>query len=89
LGEQCFVEYFRKLTNKRKDSNHDNWISALNYLEAFTDGKLMFKDLVVKTEAGLMPSPFFEDFKNYLLETKSKRSSKNNPFHKIQLFLIS
>ena len=30
LGEQCFIEYFRKLANKRKASNHDNWVSALN-----------------------------------------------------------
>lgn len=36
-GEQCFIEYFRKLANKRKASNHDNWVSALNYIEAFTN----------------------------------------------------
>jgi hypothetical protein len=35
LGEQCFVAYFKKLANKRKASNHDNWMSALNYLETF------------------------------------------------------
>ena len=45
LGEQNFVEYFKKLANKRKNSNHDNWVSALNYLEAFTDGKIKFADL--------------------------------------------
>ncbi len=31
LGEQSFIEYFRKLANKRKASNHDNWVSALNW----------------------------------------------------------
>ena len=67
LGEQCFVEYFKKLTYKRKDSNHDNWLSALNYLNAFTDGSLKFIDLNQK---------FLEDFKEYLLTTKSKRSDK-------------
>jgi integrase len=67
LGEQCFVEYFRKLTNKRKASNHDNWLSALNYIEAFTKGKLKFAALNEK---------FFEDFKEYLLTTKSNKSSK-------------
>jgi integrase len=67
LGEQCFVEYFKKLANKRKASNHDNWLSALNYIEAFTKGKLKFADLNDK---------FFEDFKEYLLTTKSNKSSK-------------
>ena len=67
LGEQCFIEYFTKLANKRKASNHDNWVSALNYLEAFTNGKLKFADLNEK---------FLEDFKEYLLTTKSKKSDK-------------
>lgn len=67
LGEQCFIEYFRKLANKRKASNHDNWVSALNYIEAFTNGKLKFADLNER---------FFEDFKEYLLTTKSKKSDK-------------
>jgi integrase len=66
-GEQCFIEYFRKLTNKRKTSNRDNWVSALNYMEAFTNSKLKFADLNEK---------FFEDFKEYLLTTKSKKSDK-------------
>jgi integrase len=67
LGEQCFIEYFRKLANKRKASNHDNWVSALNYIEAFTNGKLRFADLNEK---------ILEDFKEYLLKTKSKKSDK-------------
>jgi len=66
-GEQCFIEYFRKLANKRKASNHDNWVSALNYIEDFTNGKLKFADLNEK---------FLEDFKEYLLTTKSKKSDK-------------
>lgn len=67
LGEQCFVTYFKKLANKRKASNHDNWVSALNYLDDFTNGKLKFADLSEK---------FLEDFKEYLLTTKSKKSDK-------------
>jgi len=67
LGEQNFIDYFRKLANKRKGSNYDNWISALNYLEAFTNGNLKFADLNER---------FFEDFKEYLLNTKSKKSDK-------------
>ncbi len=67
LGQQNFVDYFRTLANKRKASNHGNWISALNYLEAFTSGKLKFANLNEK---------ILEEFKDYLLTTKSNRSSK-------------
>lgn len=67
LGEQCFIEYFTKLANKRKASNHDNWVSALNYLETFTNGTLKFSDLNEK---------LFEDFKDFLLNARSKRSNK-------------
>jgi len=67
LGEQSFIEYFRKLANKRKASNHDNWISSLKYFEAFTDGELKFAELNEK---------LLEDFKEYLLTTKSNKSNK-------------
>jgi integrase len=67
LGEQCFVAYFKKLANKRKASNHDNWVSALKYLDTFTNGSLKFADLNVKC---------FEDFKDYLLTTQSNKSDK-------------
>lgn len=66
-GEQDFVAYFKNLANKRKASNHDNWISAYNYLETFTNGSLKFADLNEK---------FCNDFKEYLLTTKSNKSSK-------------
>ncbi len=67
LGQECFVEYFKQLADKRKASNHDNWISALNYLNDFTNNSLKFKDLNQK---------FLNDFKEYLLNTTSKRSKK-------------
>ena len=66
-GEQNFVTYFKGLADKRKASNHDNWISAYNYLETFTNGNLKFADLNEK---------FCNDFKEYLLTTKSNKSSK-------------
>jgi integrase len=66
-GEKNFVEYFKSLADKRKASNHDNWISAYNYLETFTNGNLKFADLNEK---------FCNDFKEYLLTTKSNKSSK-------------
>lgn len=66
-GEQNFVAYFKTLADKRKASNHDNWVSAYNYLETFTKGNLKFADLNEK---------FCNDFKDHLLTTKSNKSSK-------------
>lgn len=73
LGELCFVEYFKKLADKRKNSTHDNWVSCYNYLKTFTKGSLKFADLNEK---------FLEDFKEFLLTTKSNKSKKQ-PFLKI------
>lgn len=66
-GEQNFVAYFKTLANKRKASNHDNWVSAYNYLDTFTNGILKFANLNEK---------FCNEFKEYLLTTKSNKSSK-------------
>ncbi len=66
-GEQNFVEYFKKLVDKRKASNYDNWVSAYKYLNAFTKGTLRVNDLNEK---------FFNDFKEYLLTTQSNKSDK-------------
>lgn len=66
-GEKNFVEYFKQLADKRKSSNYDNWVSAFAYLEKFTNGALRFADLNEK---------FCNDFKEYLLTTKSNKSSK-------------
>ena len=66
-GEQNFVAYFKTLADKRKASNHDNWVSAYNYIETFTNGNLKFADLNEK---------FCNEFKEYLLTTKSNKSSK-------------
>jgi integrase len=66
-GERNFVEYFKTLVDKRKASNHDNWVSAYKYLETFTKGNLKFADLNEK---------FCNEFKEYLLTTKSNKSNK-------------
>ncbi|HAQ18433.1 MAG TPA: integrase [Prolixibacteraceae bacterium] len=66
-GEKNFIEYFKKLADKRIDSNRSNWLSAYQYLEAFTNGKLKFEDL---------NETLCNDFKDYLLSAKSKRSDK-------------
>jgi len=65
--ERDFLAYFKTLSDKRKASNHDNWVSAYHYLEAFTKGSLKFADLNEK---------FCNDFKDYLLTTKSNKSNK-------------
>ena len=67
LGEQDFVAYFKSLADKRKASNYDNWVSAYNYLETFTKGTLTFSNLNEK---------FCNDFKDYLLTTKSNKNKK-------------
>jgi integrase len=67
LGEENFISYFKSLADKRKASNHDNWVSAYNYLETFTKGNLKFVDLNEK---------FCNEFKEYLLTTKSNKSKK-------------
>ncbi len=65
-GELSFIEYFTELANKRKASNHDNWVSALHYLQRFTGGNLLFNQVSQK---------WCNDFKQYLLTTPSNRSS--------------
>ncbi len=66
-GEQSFIEYFKKLANKRKTSNHENWVSTFHYLERFTGGNLKFSDL---------NETFCNDFQEYLLTTPSTRSTQ-------------
>lgn len=66
-GEQNFIEYFKSLADKRIDSNYDNWISTYKYLDTFTKGNLKFMDLNDK---------FCNDFKEFLLTTKSNKSNK-------------
>jgi len=66
-GEKNFVEYFKKLADKRTDSNRGNWLSAYQYLEKFTNGILKFEDL---------NETICDDFKDYLLSAKSIRNDK-------------
>jgi integrase len=68
-GEKNFITYFKTLVDKRKASNYDNWVSAYKYLEAFSKGSLKFADL---------NENFCNEFKEYLLTTKSNKSSKKN-----------
>lgn len=67
-----FVQYFKSLVYKRDGSNSGNWLSALNYLKEFTGGSLRFKEL---------DEPFCREFKEYLLQANSTRSSKMKLSH--------
>jgi len=62
-----FVEYFKRLAEKRSGSNSDNWSSALNYINDFTGGSLKFADL---------NEHLCNEFKEYLLTVPSKRSEQ-------------
>lgn len=63
----CFVKYFGTLAEKRKGSNHDNWVSAQYYLQAFTGGTLTFTNVTLQK---------CEAFKDYLLTTPSRRNDE-------------
>lgn len=64
-----FVNYFRELADKRKTSkgNYNNWLSAYNYLNAFTNGNLLVASLTER---------FCNDFRDYL-QTTNKLNNKN------------
>jgi integrase len=67
-----FIQYFKQIANEKKQSNQDNWISALKHLKAYlkiTDKKetIRFCDITLQ---------WCEGFKNYLLTTKGIRSDK-------------
>jgi integrase len=65
VGQRNFIAYFKKLADKKKTSNYDNWISAYHHLVAFTNGQLKFADLTKQLS---------EEFKEYLLEAPSHRN---------------
>lgn len=71
-GEQDFIEYIKKIADKRTGSNYQNWISSINYLESYTKGKFKFKDI---TET------FAEDYKHFLLNTYSTKRKKTKLSH--------
>lgn len=68
LGEIDFVEYFKSLAEKRTGSTASSWNSTYKYLVTYTNGKLEFKNIDEK---------WAESFKEYLLTTKSNKSSKS------------
>lgn len=67
IGEQNFMEYYKKVENQREGSNYESWRATRNYLELFTGGQLKFSDITVS---------FCNDFKRFLLTTKTRKSKK-------------
>jgi integrase len=67
FGQKNFVEYFKVLAEKRKASNHDNWISSYHYLKNFTSGTILIANLSER---------FCNDFREYLMTTNTRRSKK-------------
>ena len=64
-----FLDFFENLCEKRKESegNYGNWLSALQYLRAFTNGKCKMGDLTEE---------FCEKFKKYLLSANKLNTVK-------------
>lgn len=69
IGEEDYVKYFYKKTQKKKGSNYNSWISTYNYLNAFTNGSLKFSEI---------NESFLNDFKDYLQTTNNLRHN-NKP----------
>jgi len=87
LGEKNFVEYFKSLTDKRKASNHDNWVSAYRYLNSFTGGDNE-KEKVGILKFSDINERILEDFKEYLTEkTTLSQNSAVSYFNKVKATL--
>lgn len=67
LGKQSFIEYFRRLTAKKKGGNYYAWDAACKYLEDFFSEGLTFSDINERT---------LNEFKEYLTTVTSLRSKK-------------
>lgn len=69
IGEKSFIDYYKEIMDKRTGKNYAVWLTSLYYLEDYTKGVCKFSDLNLK---------YCNDYKDYLLSAKSKRSSKTN-----------
>lgn len=67
MADKDFIAYFEALALKRKGSTNSTWNSALNYTKLFFGDTFRFGDLNVQ---------ILEEFKEFLLSTKSIRSDK-------------
>lgn len=66
-GNRNFVTYFKEYAEKKSGTNRASCIASYKYLDKFTSGTLKFSAIDAKV---------CNDFANYLLTTKSNKSSK-------------
>lgn len=62
IGEMDFIEYYKKLADKRVGSNRDLWLISIKYFEAFTQRPIRFADLNVK---------LCNEYRDYLISADS------------------
>lgn len=65
-GDLNFVEYFKGVSEKHKNTTDFTWIASYKYLEAFTGGRLKFSDIDEK---------FCNDFRTYLTTAKGLKNT--------------
>jgi integrase len=67
ISERPFLQYFRKQARKRDGNNAEIWETAICHFENFIDGQEpSFSDITI---------PFVDDFREYLLNAKSRRNT--------------
>ncbi|KAA1247975.1 site-specific integrase [Aquimarina sp. RZ0] len=66
-GKLSFISYYEEQMEKKNGKNYAVWTSSFAYLKDFTSNSLTFADLNEK---------FCNDYRDYLLTAKSKRSTK-------------
>lgn len=76
LGSKLVLELYQEMTDKRDGSNRLIWLSSLRYLKGFIKPGLKFSDLTEK---------ICNDYRDYLLTTKSFKSKNKNLSHNTSL----
>ncbi len=67
IGQTSFLQYFKKLRDKKEGVNLSIWESAVTHFEKFLNGQdLLFKEVTIT---------LLEDYRDYLLKAKSLRNN--------------
>ncbi|WKL49222.1 site-specific integrase [Flavobacterium pectinovorum] len=70
IGRGSFLDYFKKLAEKKEGNNYQIWYTAIIHFESFLSGRdVTFKDITVT---------LIEDYKEYLLKAKNRRDTGNS-----------
>lgn len=77
IGEQSFIKYFNKQAEKKSGQNYNNWLISIQHFTDFLKGRdLKFSEVSVL---------LINDFKDYLLNAKSKRKNIEKLSHNTAL----